>query len=50
MPEIQLALLGTSEQAILLWSTYSACQCAHFTLDNPHKEKFAHSSNVRKQL
>ncbi len=35
-----------TEQAILLRSTYSACQCAHFTPGNQHKVNFAYNSNV----
>lgn len=35
-----------TEQAILLRSTYSACQCAQFTPVNQHKANFAYNSNV----
>ncbi|DBA73843.1 TPA: hypothetical protein ACH3X2_009591 [Trebouxia sp. C0005] len=43
--EARIFSAGT-EQAILLRSTYSACQCAHFTPNNQHKVNFAYNSNV----
>jgi hypothetical protein len=43
--EARVFSAGT-EQAVLLRSTYSACQCARFTPDNQHKVNFAYSSNV----
>ncbi len=43
--EARVFSAGT-EQAILLRSTYSACQCAQFTPDNQHKVNFAYNSNV----
>ncbi len=43
--EARLFSAGT-EQAILLRSTYSACQCAQFTPGNQHKVNFAYNGNV----
>lgn len=43
--EARVFSAGT-EQAILLRSTYSACQCAHFTPGNQHKVNFAYNRKV----
>ncbi|KAL0018472.1 hypothetical protein WJX77_004488 [Trebouxia sp. C0004] len=43
--EARVFSAGT-EQAVLLRSTYSACQCAQFAPDHKHKANFAYNSNV----